>query len=200
MPCLVVSSLTAARASLVKGLIVDRVTPWATGQLDINRMVLNIGGDLIHLGRGGAKVAIEDPARPFDNSPPLTQVVLRNAGLATSGSARRDATIAGRWYSHVLDPRSGATAESIASASVIEPDAATADVAATVLSILAPAEGLQWAEDLSGELSPAAPLACCIVERDGGVHTNAAWLALSVQPSTPLRRTRPCQSGRRTMP
>ena len=166
--------------ALAKGLIVDLAARRVTQEITVERMVVNIGGDLVHSGQGGAQVAIENPLRPFDNEPPLMSVVLRNGGMATSGFARCGLTINGRAYSHVIDPRTGQPAQVVASASVIAPDAATADVIATVLSILAPEEGLQWAGELAPELASGTELPCCIVAADGAVHTNAAWDAITL--------------------
>ena len=110
------------------------------------------------------------------NAPPLTKVAIAGQGLATSGSARRGFRIDGRWYSHVIDPRDGWPVDRVASATVIAPDAATADVVATLLSVLPPVDGLALIEGglkLPGSATPS--LGCCIVARDGTVTTDAVW-------------------------
>ena len=65
-------------------------------------------------------------------------IELRDAGMATSGRARRGYRIGGRWYSHVIDPRTGRTVDDVASVTVVASSAATADVLATLLGVLHP--------------------------------------------------------------
>lgn len=82
--------------------------------------------------------------------------------VATSGRARRGFRIDGRWYSHVIDPRTGWPVDAPASVSVVAPTAEVADVVATVVGVLGPRDGLAVAERLgySG-------LGCLTIESDG---------------------------------
>jgi len=161
--------------AIAKGWVVDRSLQQAMGVEGALGLTINAGGDLLHRGPRALLVGIEDPQRPFDNAPPLLRVRLPGGALATSGGSRRGWRIGERWYSHVIDPRSGQPVDQIASASVLAPDAATADAVATVLSVSAPAEGLAFAGGLEG-------IGCCIVERDGTVHRNAQWLEHELDP------------------
>ena len=164
--------------AIAKGLVVDLATSrvFEAGGLDV--MVVNIGGDLVHRGEGELVVGIEDPLRAYDNAEPLAKVAIAGQGLATSGSARRGFRIGGAWYSHVIDPRTGWPVEGVASASVVAGDAATADVVATLLSVLAPEEGcaLVDAGFASFESVRAGDaIGCCIIGDNGALTTNAAW-------------------------
>jgi FAD:protein FMN transferase len=132
--------------AFAKGLVVDRAAQLVFERVAPTTLLVNIGGDLVHVGEKGALVAVEDPHRPYDNAQPIVRMTLRNAGFATSGSARRGFTIGGSWFSHVIDPRSGQPVADIASASVLAKDAATADVLATVASVVAPEESLPFIE------------------------------------------------------
>ena len=122
--------------ALAKGLVVERACQHVAGEVEVDELLVNIGGDLRHVGEPGVVVAIEDPARPYDNAEPLARVRVTGAGLATSGSSRRGVRIGEQWFSHVIDPRTARPVEHVRSASVIAGDAATADVVATVLSVL----------------------------------------------------------------
>ena len=122
--------------ALAKGLVVERACRHVAGAVEVDELLVNIGGDLRHVGEPGVVVAIEDPARPYDNAEPLARVRVTGAGLATSGSSRRGVRIGEQWFSHVIDPRTARPVEHVRSASVIAGDAATADVVATVLSVL----------------------------------------------------------------
>jgi FAD:protein FMN transferase len=154
--------------AFAKGHIVDLAALYVAERFSLSTVMVNIGGDLRHVGERGAAIAIEDPLRPFDNEAPLTLIELRNAGFATSGSARRGFTVDGRWFSHVIDPRSGQPVDAIASASVIARDAATADVVATVLSVIDPADGVAFVRTIEGA-------AGLVVTNTGVQHRSARW-------------------------
>jgi FAD:protein FMN transferase len=172
--------------ALAKGVIVDIATQMVFGGA-VQDILVNIGGDLRHHGRDPVRVGVEDPKRAYDNIPPLTAVEIVGQGMATSGLARRGYRIDGRWFSHVIDPRSGWPVDVVTSASVIATDTGTADVVATVLSVLAPQAGMAWLHELQ-QLGPhqlgvdpatIGPIACCIIDQAGVLHTNAAWDAVS---------------------
>jgi len=133
--------------ALAKGWIVDRAMAAgrsvAPPEADL---VVSAGGDLRHTGPGSARVGIENPLRPYDNEPPVVTVEVSDAGLATSGRARRGFRIGGRWYGHVVDPRTGATVDHVAGITVVGPDAATADVLATILGLMVPADAAAHGE------------------------------------------------------
>jgi thiamine biosynthesis lipoprotein len=156
--------------AFAKGWIVDRALAagWAEG---VTRSItVNAGGDLAHRGLSGwpgVRVAIENPVRPYDNEPPLMTIELANAGLATSGRARKGFRIDGRWYSHVIDPRTGRTVDRVASVSVIAESAGTADAMATLLGVLDPDEAIEEATRRG--------LACLIITTDGTRRTNPEW-------------------------
>ena len=143
-----------------KGWIVDRALAagWSAGVA--HTIVVNAGGDLAHRGEAPITVGIENPLRPYDNEPPLMTVELANAGLATSGRARRGYRIGGAWYSHVIDPRTGRTVDDVASVTVIAPSAADADALATVIGVTGVAP-----DDV-----PA-----LVIRPDGTRHTTPAW-------------------------
>lgn len=155
--------------AIAKGWIVDRAVRHAFRPDAMSGLTVNAGGDLLTLGASPIIVGIEDPHRPFDNVPPLTRVAVHDAALATSGRGRRGWSIAGVWYGHVVDPRTGWPVGHVASASVVAPDAATADVVATVLAVLPIAEGVAFADGLD--------LACLILDAAGDAHRNHRWCA-----------------------
>jgi len=80
----------------------------------------------------------------------LGKIRIPEGGVATSGHYRRFVEIAGRHYSHILDPRSGQPVAAPASVTVIAPDALTSDALATALTVLGAERGLALAESLPG--------------------------------------------------
>lgn len=87
------------------------------------------------LGGGGWPVGIRHPLRPGRR---LATVRLADAALGTSGSGTQFFIDRGRRLGHILDPRSGAPAEGVLSATVIAPTAAEADSLSTALFVLGP--------------------------------------------------------------
>lgn len=137
--------------ALAKGFIVDvaRARGLEAGA-GVASVCINAGGDLAHSGAGAVQVGIENPHRPYDNEPPLMRLQVRNAALATSANTRRGFRIEGKWYGHVLDPRTGWPAAKIASVTVLAPQAVTADVLATSLLVGSPEEAITCLDSIEG--------------------------------------------------
>jgi thiamine biosynthesis lipoprotein len=85
-------------------------------------------------GRPGWRIAVA-PLRPGAAGGDL---VLAHAAVTTSGDAFQAVEIAGRRYSHVVDPRTGIGVAGPAAVTVLGPDCATADAVATAASVLGP--------------------------------------------------------------
>jgi thiamine biosynthesis lipoprotein len=154
--------------AFAKGFIADRASEAAFTTAGVSQVVVNIGGDLRVLGPQEVRVDIADPFTVADNAAPIASVRVAGQGVATSGRARRGFRVGGKWYSHLLDPRSGQPAGQVVSASVVAPDSATADVLATVFSVLSPHESLHLSVNLPG-------VACLLVTESGQIHTSARW-------------------------
>src|SRR6185295_17233950 len=96
------------------------------------------------------EVQITDPFADADNAPPVARIIVRDKAVATSGGYRRGVRIGGRWYSHIVDPRSGIPVEHIASSTAIADRAADADALATIFNVLPVEESLRLAEKTPG--------------------------------------------------
>jgi thiamine biosynthesis lipoprotein len=83
--------------------------------------------------RDGWQVALRHPLK---NDQRLAEITLRDQALGTSGSGRQFFYHKGRRYGHVLDPRTGQSAEGVLSATVIAPTAALADALSTTFFVL----------------------------------------------------------------
>jgi len=90
------------------------------------------GGAEAVLVDGGGDIAVRGGEWPIGVSDDLV-VTLRGGGIATSSTcARRWCSSSGRWFHHVVNPRTGLSAESpVDTVTVVAPDATTADVLAT---------------------------------------------------------------------
>ena len=158
--------------AIAKGWIIDRgldVLSMFDGIIDA---LLDAGGDMRHVGPDAVTIGVEDPRRPFDNVPPLEQVRISNEAIASSSGARRPHRIGRQRFTHVLDPRTGWPVGEVLGTTVIAPDAATADAAATVVGVLPVVEGLAFVESLSADERR---VATSLLEADGTVHRSARW-------------------------
>jgi len=121
--------------ALGKAYILDRTAAFLKVRTpNLRGLVLNIGGDAVVWGRS-CELGVIDPRGPHDNAEPLTRIVLENEAVATSGIYARGP--------HLIDARTGRLPLSPASATVIAPDAVTANALATTLCIVNDRDGLE---------------------------------------------------------
>jgi FAD:protein FMN transferase len=110
--------------------------------------LVDAGGDIaISAARANDSpwpIAVADPFNPDAD---LEMLMVGHGGIATSGRDYRRWQRNGKWQHHIIDPRTGAPAESdVLSATVIAPTTTSAEVAAKTALILGSAKGLQWIE------------------------------------------------------
>ncbi len=125
--------------ALGKGLIVDRAV--AVARQFAVAGLLNIGGDLRVWGNYPWPIGVADPRHPAENAPMLGGFVLRDAAVATSGGYARYFTIAGKRYSHLIDPRTLQAIDWLASVTVVAADCLTANALSTAACVLGKADG-----------------------------------------------------------
>jgi len=152
--------------AIAKGYIVDRGVATAMRFSGVVDVLVNAGGDLRHEGDRELQVGVEDPADRA--GPPATVVELACGALATSGSVHRGFQIAGTWYGHVLDPRTGRPVADRPSTTVGARDAMTADAIATVVNVL----GWPAAEPL---LADVVDVAVLTVDAAGTLLHGGRW-------------------------
>ena len=160
---------------IAKGYGIDRAVEALQRATAVGGLI-NVGGDIRCFGKtheGGLwTIHIRDPfaaelaaqaelpqAPAGDEDPPtkpLASLRLTDRAVCTSGHYERYSDIAGRRYSHIIDPRPGPTmgypldpAAAPVSVTVVAPEAVTADAWATALSVLGPA-GLDLIPAASG--------------------------------------------------
>lgn len=135
-------------------------------------VLVNAGGDIVMRGNMSDTVAIADP---FSKAEKSIETIETNLAVATSGNYRRGYDIGGRHYSHIVDPRTGATAEQIVSATVVAENPVDAGALATAMSVLDPKESVQMA----ALYVPAAEY--LLLSKDGGRIASRGWYALQAK-------------------
>jgi thiamine biosynthesis lipoprotein len=103
--------------------------------------LINFGGQIASYN-SPQHVAIADPAR---RDRPMLSVTLSQGSISTSSGSEKSFVIAGRRFTHILDPRTGDALPPRGSVSVIHQSALVADILSTALYVMGPAEGVRWA-------------------------------------------------------
>ena len=140
--------------------------------------LVDAGGDIAVRGADGASepfpVGVADPWQPEEM---LSLVMLSSGGVATSGRDYRRWQANGKPQHHILDPRTGAPAETdVLSATVIAPNTIEAEVAAKVAFILGSGAGMDWIEAHPG-------LAALLALEDGNVIRSSRFADYEWHPS-----------------
>jgi thiamine biosynthesis lipoprotein len=114
----------------------------------ITNYMVEIGGEVVCKGvnlKGEVwRIGISNPQDTLSNQL-IASMELKNRGLATSGNYRRFYVKDGKKYAHTLNPKTGFPVQhSLLSATVLAPDAMTADAIATVFMVV----GLEKAKEI----------------------------------------------------
>jgi FAD:protein FMN transferase len=117
---------------IAKGYAVDRAYNYCLSA-GIRDFLVDFSGNVRAAGRPSRRedwqIGVRDP---FDASRILGRIALPSgSAVATSGSYERFVEIAGQRFCHIIDPRTGYPATGTASATVLCPDAVTADALST---------------------------------------------------------------------
>ena len=159
--------------SFAKSYIIKHAADAAMATEDVNAAIVNIGGDIVVTGNLRETVKVSDPKADAENDAPLDKLLISNKAIATSGNYRRGELINGKWYSHIIDPRTGLPAGNVISATVVSPNATDAGALATAFNVLSPKESIQLASTIPGT-------EYMIITKDGERITSKGWEALEI--------------------
>jgi thiamine biosynthesis lipoprotein len=142
---------------IAKGYVLDKAVEAIQKGGAVGGMV-DIGGEIRCFGSPPAgqniwRIGLQDPAVAKDamnTGKPLLILRLTDAAVSTSGDYRRFVTIGGKRYSHIVDPESGYSSESLASVTVICPSATDADALSTAVTVMGKEKGLALIEQMPG--------------------------------------------------
>ncbi len=132
------------------------------------RALVALGGD-IAVGDAppnarGWRIGIAPLKNP--GAAPTHYLLLTNAGVSTAGDAEQYVEIAGKRYSHIIDPKTGIGQVGRRSVTVIAPNATMSDALDTAVCIMGVERGLKLIEKSDGVA------ALCVFETDGKTVTT----------------------------
>jgi FAD:protein FMN transferase len=132
---------------IVKEYAADRASA-ICAQRGVQHGMVELGGDIrvvgAHPNEAPWMVGIRNPRIPEQA---IAMVPLQQGGLASSGDYERYMIVNGVRYSHLLNPKTGWPAKSLASVTVVADQCLIAGSATTV-AMLKGEEGLEWLESL----------------------------------------------------
>ena len=153
-----------------KGYAADRAKRLLVN-LGFQHGVVNASGDMSAWGlneRGLAwQVAIIDPDDPQKT---IAHFDLTNAAVATSGNYEKFVMIAGKKYSHTINPKTGYPIQGIKSVSVFAPVAELADALTTPIAVMGVEVGLDLVNQLNG-------INCVIIDDDNRIYQSKNIIA-----------------------
>lgn len=141
-------------------------------QHGLTRVLVNGSGDMAIGDPPPSETGWRIGVAPLEpDQPPSRLLRLAHCGVSTSGDAWQYVEIAGRRYSHIVDPRTGLGLTTRSSVTVIAPNGMAADGLATAASVLGVENGLALIERTCGA-------ACLMVVVEDGkprLHESRGW-------------------------
>lgn len=151
-----------------KGHAVDRSTA-ILQRHGIAHAVVSAGGDSRVLGdrRGRPwNIAVRDPRRPGEV---VAVLPLEDVAVSTSGDYERYFEQDGERFHHVIDPRTGKSAGSVRSVTILADDGLSAEAWSKSVFVMGVQRGLQLVESLQG-------VDAVVVDADGELHYSSGLL------------------------
>lgn len=134
---------------IAKGYAVER----AIGVLrsfNISSAMVSAGGDTRLLGARGGQPWMVGIQNPRDKRDLAVRLPLVDEAISTSGDYERYFVEDGVRYHHIFSPKSGQSATTMRSASVVGPDALWTDALSTTVFVMGTEDGLKLIESLAG--------------------------------------------------
>lgn len=133
---------------IVKGHAIDKALEILKYN-NITSALINAGGDMYALGNKPNNkpwtIALQNP----DNSNEyITQIKLKNKAIATSGNYERYFN-ENKSFHHIVNPKTGYSANELISATIIANTALKADALATAIFVMGPEEGIKLINNLN---------------------------------------------------
>lgn len=128
---------------IAKGYAVDRAIQ-AMRDLGVPGGMVDIGGNIRCFGQPAHyarhwQIGLQDPRH---EQALLMTLVMDERAVATSGDYRRFAVVDGQRFSHIINPRTASSSQTLSSVTIIAPTAMQADALSTAVTVLEEQKGL----------------------------------------------------------
>ena len=151
---------------VAKGFIIDAVVK-TLQQNGVKNMIIEAGGDVQTVGNHPASrpfvIGIKHPRHAGQ----IAQLKLNGRAVATSGDYERNYNSSYTKH-HLIDPKTGDSANAVASATVVAPNAMLADAWSTALFVLGADKGIKLLESI-GEIDG------FVVTKNGGTQKTSRF-------------------------
>jgi thiamine biosynthesis lipoprotein len=128
--------------------------------------IVNASGDLAVWGKQpDGKPWTIGIVHPDFAGQPFSYMEIADGAVATSGNYEKFVLIAGKKYSHTIDPKTGLPVRGIKSVTIISPNAELCDALATPVTILGTTLGIDLVNQLNG-------VECVIIDDDNRLFTS----------------------------
>ena len=143
------NGMEATLGGVAKGYIVDKVIDFLKSR-GIKNALVNAGGDIATIGsKPDGEKWIINLENPDNLEEKIVSFEVSGEAVATSGNYYRYFDPEKEVH-HIIDPRSGYSANLCISATIIAENATIADILATSVFVLGPQDGISLAEKLDG--------------------------------------------------
>ena len=158
------ASVSIDFGSIAKGYAVDQIANLIKS-VGFNNYLVEIGGEVYasgcRLDGRNWRVGVNTPQKDSPNNMVYEIVNITNKALATSGDYRNFFEVNGKYYSHIIDPRTGyPVTNGVVSVSIIADSCVFADGLATGVLVMGVEKGLKLVDSLDG-------VECLLVVREG---------------------------------
>ncbi|MGH7550859.1 MAG: FAD:protein FMN transferase [Gemmatimonadota bacterium] len=169
--------------AVMKGFALDRMRE-AMLNAGATSGIVDFSGDLVFFGPGPESTGGSWPIElrnPFDPDDGFAIFEMPPGSASTSSSLKRQVTIGGQRYGHLIDPRSGRPIDvGLVSVSVFSEDALISDILATSLFVLGSRRGPQmverWPEVDAVFVTDTPPQSRSAVVVTTGLEENRQWI------------------------
>jgi thiamine biosynthesis lipoprotein len=152
--------------------------------------IVTAGGDSHIVGDRGDRpwtIGVRDPRRPGELAAVLP---LKDVAVSTSGDYERYFDEDGVRFHHILDPRTGASASSVRSVTIIAPDGLTSEGLSKSLFVLGVQKGMRLIEAQPG-------VDAVVVDSAGVLHYSAGLRPAAPAPDATQKPATPTQAATR---
>lgn len=155
------TGMSLTLGGIAKGYIVDKMIEYIKS-CGVKNALVNAGGDIMALGSKPNNekwtISLENPDNTEEK---IAAFGVKDMAVATSGNYYRYFDPS-QEVSHIIDPRTGYTADQCISTTIIARSATVADILATSIFVLGPVEGMELVESLEN-------VEALIIDKDGNI-------------------------------